>query len=100
LSVKHGLLALLAEAPRHGYQLKTDFERRTGGSWALNIGQVYTTLQRLERDGLVLAEWKASENGRRARYYRLTPAGRRRLSVEQKDWERVSAAIARVLKAT
>jgi len=57
LSVKHGLLALLAEAPRHGYQLKTDFEHPTGGSWAINIGQVYTTLQRLERDGLVeLAE--------------------------------------------
>jgi len=46
---------LLAEAPAHGYQLKTAFERRTGGSWAINIGQVYTTLQRLERDGLVSA---------------------------------------------
>ena len=53
MSIKYGLLALLAEAPTHGYQLKTTFERRTGGSWELNIGQVYTTLQRLERDGLV-----------------------------------------------
>jgi len=76
LSVKHGLLALLAEAPRHGYQLKTDFERRTGGSWALNIGQVYTTLQRLERDGLVEL---AGSNGDR-HDYRITPAGRDQLS--------------------
>jgi DNA-binding PadR family transcriptional regulator len=53
VSVKYGLLALLDEAPSHGYNLKTAFERRTGGSWALNIGQVYTTIQRLERDGLV-----------------------------------------------
>jgi DNA-binding PadR family transcriptional regulator len=55
MSVRYGLLSLLAEAPAHGYQLKTAFERRTGGSWAINIGQVYTTLQRLERDGLVFA---------------------------------------------
>lgn len=53
MSVRYGLLAILAEAPNHGYQLKTDFERRTAGSWQLNIGQIYTTLQRLERDGLV-----------------------------------------------
>ena len=76
LSVKHGLLALLAEAPRHGYQLKTDFEHRTGGSWALNIGQVYTTLQRLERDGLV--ELAGSDGERHD--YRITNAGRDQLT--------------------
>lgn len=76
MSVKHGLLALLAEAPRHGYQLKTDFEHRTGGSWALNIGQVYTTLQRLERDGLV--EVAGSDVDRHA--YRITPVGREQLN--------------------
>lgn len=75
MSVKHGLLALLAEAPRHGYQLKTDFEHRTGGSWAINIGQVYTTLQRLERDGLV--EPLTSDGDRHD--YRITPAGRDQL---------------------
>jgi DNA-binding PadR family transcriptional regulator len=72
MSVRYGLLALLAEAPTHGYQLKTAFERRTGGSWALNIGQVYTTLQRLERDGLVdpvardgdRHDYRITENGR------------------------------------
>lgn len=71
MSVRYGLLALLAEAPTHGYQLKTGFERRTGGSWALNIGQVYTTLQRLERDGLVE---EVGANGDR-RDYRITGAG-------------------------
>jgi DNA-binding PadR family transcriptional regulator len=71
MSVRYGLLALLAEGDAHGYQLKTAFERRTGGSWALNIGQVYTTLQRLERDGLVE---ELGANGDRVDY-RLTDAG-------------------------
>jgi DNA-binding PadR family transcriptional regulator len=53
MAVREGLLALLHEGPRHGYQLKTDFEAATGGVWPLNVGQVYTTLDRLERDGLV-----------------------------------------------
>ena len=53
MAVKEGLLALLDEGPRHGYQLKTAFESATGGVWPLNVGQVYTTLDRLERDGLV-----------------------------------------------
>jgi len=53
MSVRHGIVALLAEQAMHGYQLKTEFERRTGGTWPLNIGQVYTTVQRLIRDGLV-----------------------------------------------
>jgi DNA-binding PadR family transcriptional regulator len=80
MSVRYGLLALLAEEPTHGYHLKTAFENRTGGSWALNIGQVYTTLQRLERDGLVEAERSddaASESDRTD--YRITRAGRAQL---------------------
>ena len=77
MSVKFGLLALLAEAPTHGYQLKTSFERRTGGNWALNIGQVYTTLQRLERDGLV-EEAGPADGDRRA--YRITEEGRVQLA--------------------
>ena len=55
MSVRHGLLALLAEGPSYGYQLRTRLQGRTGGTWPLNIGQVYTTLSRLERDGLVEA---------------------------------------------
>lgn len=80
MSVRYGLLALLDEAPSHGYQLKTAFERRTGGNWALNIGQVYTTIQRLERDGLVESVGQAADDDRRE--YRITAAGRAELS----DW--------------
>lgn len=75
MSVRFGLLALLAEAPSHGYQLKTAFEGRTGGSWAINIGQVYTTLQRLERDGLV--EELGPDGDRHD--YRITDSGRAQL---------------------
>jgi DNA-binding PadR family transcriptional regulator len=78
MSVKHGLLALLAERPTHGYQLKSSFEKRTGGAWALNIGQVYTTLSRLERDGLVA---EVERDGDRVTY-RITDAGRATLE----DW--------------
>ncbi|CUU53592.1 Virulence activator alpha C-term [Parafrankia irregularis] len=56
MSVRNGLLALLAERPMYGYQLRAEFEARTGSTWPLNIGQVYTTLRRLERDGLVVGE--------------------------------------------
>jgi DNA-binding PadR family transcriptional regulator len=72
--VKHGLLTLLQEGPAHGYQLRSEFERRTGGSWQLNIGQVYTTLQRLERDGLVTAVDTPDDDGRRP--VAITPTGR------------------------
>jgi DNA-binding PadR family transcriptional regulator len=75
MSIRYGLLALLAEEPRHGYELKTAFERRTGGQWALNIGQVYTTLQRLERDGLV----ERLGDGDERQDYRVTSAGQAQL---------------------
>jgi DNA-binding PadR family transcriptional regulator len=77
VAVREGLLALLAEAPAHGYQLKTEFEQRTGGSWQLNIGQVYTTLQRLERDGLVTAVDEDAGDERRT--VAITDAGRAEL---------------------
>jgi len=75
MSFRYGLLALLAEDERHGYELKTAFERRTGGEWAINIGQVYTTLQRLERDGLVQPTDTRGERND----YRITAAGRAQL---------------------
>ena len=56
MSVRHALLALLSEGPKYGLQLRQEFEARTGEVWPLNVGQVYTTLQRLERDGLVEAD--------------------------------------------
>jgi DNA-binding PadR family transcriptional regulator len=79
MSVRYGILALLAEAPSHGYQLKSAFERRTGNQWLLNIGQVYTTIQRLEQKGLVEAIEPdgAAEDDRRD--YRITDAGRAEL---------------------
>lgn len=73
MSVRNGILALLAEGPRYGAQLKAGFEARTGGTWPVNVGQVYTTLDRLERDGLVV-QAEADEDGRI--HYALTPEGR------------------------
>jgi DNA-binding PadR family transcriptional regulator len=72
MSVKLGLLAILSEAPAYGAQLKAAFEQRTGGTWPVNVGQVYTTLDRLERDGLVGA---ADPDPEGRIEYRLTPAG-------------------------
>jgi len=74
MSVRHALLALLSEGPKYGLQLRLEFEARTGEVWPLNVGQVYTTLQRLERDGLVQAA-DAGERGPQ-RAYRITPEGR------------------------
>ena len=72
MSVEHGLLALLERGTRYGYQLRTEFEHATGGTWPLNIGQVYTTLSRLERDGLVRA-LPESDGGQRP--YEITDDG-------------------------
>ncbi len=72
MSIRHGLLALLSQGPRYGYQLRAEFESSTGGTWPLNIGQVYSTLSRLERDELV-TRVGADDEGRFV--YRITPAG-------------------------
>jgi DNA-binding PadR family transcriptional regulator len=72
MSVRHAMLALLSDGPKYGLQLRQDFEARTGDVWPLNVGQVYTTLQRLERDGLVESE--GDEDGPQ-KHFRLTTAG-------------------------
>ena len=77
MSVRSGLMALLAEGEKYGAQLRTEFEARTGGTWPLNVGQVYTTLDRLVRDGLVEQAAVADDEGRIA--YRLTDAGHHEL---------------------
>lgn len=77
MSVKQALLALLEQAPKYGYQLRTEFEERTGATWPLNIGQVYTTLSRLERDGLVQAAGADAEGHP---HYQLTSEGRREVA--------------------
>jgi DNA-binding PadR family transcriptional regulator len=77
MSIKHGLLALLERGPMYGYQLRTAFEESTGGTWPLNIGQVYTTLGRLERDELVRA-LPEQDGGQRS--YEITDSGRTELA--------------------
>lgn len=73
MSVKHGLLAVLDRGPCYGYQLKREFELRTGGSWPVNVAQVYSTVDRLERDGLLIALDEAGVDQRR---FSITDAGR------------------------
>jgi DNA-binding PadR family transcriptional regulator len=87
MSVRHALLALLSEGPKYGLQLREEFEANTGQVWPLNVGQVYTTLQRLERDGLVTAIGDAQPGGEHGpqKAYRITGAG----SDELAQWLRV-----------
>jgi DNA-binding PadR family transcriptional regulator len=86
MSVRHALLALLSEGPKYGLQLREEFEARTGEVWPLNVGQVYTTLQRLERDGLVAALDDADGNQPGPqKAYRITAAG----TTELGEWLRV-----------
>ena len=77
MSIRHGLLALLEREPMYGYQLRTEFESATGATWPLNVGQVYTTLTRLERDGLVEPEDEDDEGRVR---YAITQTGRAELA--------------------
>jgi DNA-binding PadR family transcriptional regulator len=78
MSVRHALLALLSEGPKYGLQLREEFEARTGEVWPLNVGQVYTTLQRLERDGLVESDDAGEEGPQKG--FRITAAGEEELS--------------------
>jgi PadR family transcriptional regulator, regulatory protein PadR len=94
------ILKTLSAASLHGYGIGQEIERRSGGVFRVTLGALYPALQRLEKECLIDAEWKASENNRRARYYRITASGRRRLASEVADWDRVSAAMTRILKAT
>ena len=78
MSVRHALLALLSEGPKYGLQLRQEFEARTGEVWPLNVGQVYTTLQRLERDGLVESDDAAEEGPQKG--FRITSDGEAELA--------------------
>lgn len=86
-AVKFALLGMLWESPRHGYELKTSFEELLGGSWPLNIGQVYSTLSRLERDGCVRSEVVPQEALPDRKVYSITKTGRRDLT----EWLREPA---------
>jgi PadR family transcriptional regulator PadR len=93
------VLRTLALAPLHGYGIGQRIEQVSGGVFKVTLGALYPALQRLERAGLVKGDWATTENGRRARYYAITAAGRRRLSADQAAWERTATAMMRILHA-
>jgi transcriptional regulator len=93
------ILKTLEPAPLHGYGIGLRIEQTSGGVLRITLGALYPALQRLERSGLVKGSWRTTDNNRRARYYTLTAAGRRRLTAGQKAWERNMAAMMRVLHA-
>ena len=91
------ILRSLSLEPQHGFGIARRIEQVSRGVFRVNPGSLMIAFRRLERDGLVAAEWQSTENNRRARVYRLTDAGRRKLRDDLKDWQRRSAAIARLL---
>jgi PadR family transcriptional regulator len=94
------ILKTLALEPMHGYGISVRIEQISNGVFKLNAGSLFLAIQRLERDGLIDGEWKATENNRRAKYYVLTTKGRQRLDRETREWGRQAAAIARILEAS
>ena len=94
------ILKTLALEPMHGYGIGVRLEQISKGVFRVNAGSLFPALRRLERDGLVAADWRVTENNRRAKYYSLTTAGRARLRRETRDWEQQTTAIARILQAS
>jgi PadR family transcriptional regulator, regulatory protein PadR len=103
--VLQGTLALMALktldvlGPLHGYGIARRIEQISGDLLAVNQGTLYPVLLKLEQEGAIESEWGASENNRRARFYRLTRAGRKLLEAETRDWEQTAAIIARFFEA-
>jgi transcriptional regulator len=101
--VWQGTLALMilktleAMGPLHGYGIARRIEQTSGNLLALNYGTLYPALLKLEQEGAVSSEWGASENNRKAKFYRLTRTGRRQLQAETRDWEQTTEILARFL---
>ena len=93
------ILKTLSLEPMHGFGIARRIEQTSRGVFKVNPGSLLTALQRLERAGWLDAEWRQTENSRRARFYRLTRTGRRQLEEKIADWARRTAAVARLLKA-
>ncbi len=93
------VLRILASGPQHGWGIAQKLQVLSDDALRVNQGSLYPALYRLEREGWVAAEWGASENNRKARFYRLTKSGRRQLEAETDSWTRMAAAVARVLEA-
>lgn len=92
------LQTLSTLGPQHGYAIAARLEQVSGGALQLNMGTLYPALMRMEQRGLLRAGWGVTDNNRKARFYSLTAAGRRRLSVERAEWDRM-AGIMRTLLA-
>jgi len=102
--VRQGTLALMVLktlqtlGPLHGYGIARRIEQISGNKLALNYGTVYPALLKLEQEGCIASEWGVSENNRKAKYYRLTRAGRSHLKKEERQWEETTAIISRFLR--
>jgi transcriptional regulator len=94
------VLKALRLGPMHGWGIAERIESGSRRVFELNEGSLYPALYRLERQGLLRSEWKTSENNRRARFYSLTPDGRRQLAAERANWEKLSQAVNLVLRLT
>ena len=92
------ILKSLSLEPMHGFGIARRIEQVSRGVFKVNPGSLLTALQRLERAGWLDAEWRQTENARRARFYTLTRAGRKQLESEEADWARRAGAVARLLK--
>jgi len=92
------ILRALSDGPQHGYAVSRWVHERTAGTLTIEDAPLYKSLRRLEATGAVDAAWGTTANNRRARYYRLTPAGRRRLKVEMSAWRRYASAVNDVLR--
>jgi PadR family transcriptional regulator, regulatory protein PadR len=93
------ILKTLSLAPMHGFGISRRVEQVSRGVFKVNPGSLLVALQRLERAGWLDAEWRQTENSRRAKFYTLTRAGRKQLDVETADWRRRAAAVMRLLKS-
>ena len=91
------ILRTLALQPLHGIGVADRISQVTGGTFEVGPGSLFPALHRLEQGGWLRGEWRASDRGRRARFYTLTAAGRRQLAAERKQWARIVAAIGQVL---
>jgi PadR family transcriptional regulator len=91
------VLRTLVPGPQHGWGISQRIQQTSEDVLRVNQGSLYPALHRLEQEGWIDAEWGASDNNRKAKFYRLTRAGRRRLEEETASWERLAAAVARVL---
>lgn len=104
--VLQGTLALMVLktldvlGPLHGYGIVKRIEQISGGAFDVNQGTLYPLLLRLEQEGSISSEWGASENNRKARFYRLTRSGRKELEAEKRDWDQKAAIIGRFFSVT